>query len=141
MININQNDYEKLSLDKMRKDFSSFYAVTDDKYKKDEFDKSVDKSNQIITKKNSNENYVTILDINKSEYLVSFDLLNKNINQDWLLIPTFKGSQKAAFAHKKAVLIDDREKNIDCWVEAGGIGILHTKADDTIAKLNEIIES
>ena len=34
-----------------------------------------------------------------------------------------------------------REKNIDCWVEAGGIGILHTKADDTIAKLNEIIES
>ena len=47
-------------------------------------------SNQIITKKNSNENYVTILDIKKSEYLVSFDLLNKNINQDWLLIPTLK---------------------------------------------------
>jgi len=47
-------------------------------------------SNQIITKKNSNENYVTILDINKSEYLVSFDLLNKNINQDWFLIPTLK---------------------------------------------------
>ena len=47
-------------------------------------------SNQIITKKNSNENYVTILDINKSEYLVSFDLLNKNINQYWFLIPTLK---------------------------------------------------
>ena len=47
-------------------------------------------SNQIITKKNSNENYVTILDIKKSEYLVSFNLLNKNINQDWLLIPTLK---------------------------------------------------
>ena len=47
-------------------------------------------SNQIITKKNSDENYVTILDINKSEYLVSFDLLNKNINQDWFLIPTLK---------------------------------------------------
>ena len=47
-------------------------------------------SNQIITKKNSNENYVTILDINKSEYLVFFDLLNKNINQDWFLIPTLK---------------------------------------------------
>ena len=45
-------------------------------------------SNQIITKKNSNENYVTILDIEKSEYLVYFDLLNKNINQDWFLIPT-----------------------------------------------------
>jgi len=47
-------------------------------------------SNQIITKKNSNENYVTILDINDSEYLVSFDLLNKNINQDWFLVPTLK---------------------------------------------------
>ena len=47
-------------------------------------------SNQIITKKNFNENYVTILDIEKSEYLVSFDLLNKNINQDWFLIPTLK---------------------------------------------------
>ena len=47
-------------------------------------------SNQIITKKNSNENYVTILDINKSEYVVLFDLLNKNINQDWFLIPTLK---------------------------------------------------
>ena len=47
-------------------------------------------SNQIITKKNSDENYVTILDINKSEYLVSFDLLNKNINKDWFLIPTLK---------------------------------------------------
>ena len=47
-------------------------------------------SNKIITKKNSNENYVTILDSNKSEYQVSFDLLNKNINQDWFLIPTLK---------------------------------------------------
>ena len=47
-------------------------------------------SNQIITKKNSNENNITILDLNKSEYLVSFDLLNKNINQGWFLIPTLK---------------------------------------------------
>ena len=47
-------------------------------------------SNQIITKKNSNDNRITILDLNKSEYLVSFDLMNKSINQDWLLIPTLK---------------------------------------------------
>ena len=49
--------------------------------------------------------------------------------------------RKAAFAHKKAVLIDDRDKNIDCWVEAGGIGILHTTADNTIKQLNDIINS
>ena len=32
----------------MRNDFSSFYAVTDDKFKKDEFDKNVKKGDQII---------------------------------------------------------------------------------------------
>jgi hypothetical protein len=42
-------------------------------------------SNQIITKKSSNDNNITILDLKKSEYLVSFDLMNKSINQDWLL--------------------------------------------------------
>ncbi len=67
--------------------------------------------------------------------------IREHINPYWTVIPTFKGSQKAAFAHKKAVLIDDRDKNIDCWVEAGGIGILHTTADDTIRQLNEIINS
>ena len=36
------------------------------------------------------------------------------------------------------MLIDDRPKNIECWVNAGGIGILHTTADETIKQLNEI---
>jgi|TARA_B110000285_G_scaffold227276_1_gene288339 hypothetical protein len=66
--------------------------------------------------------------------------IKEHVNTHWTLIPTFKGSQKAAFAHKKAVLIDDRDRNIDCWVEAGGIGILHTSAEDTINKLNELIK-
>ena len=47
-------------------------------------------SNNIIAKKKSNENHVTILDINETEYLAYFDLLNKNINQDWFLVPTLK---------------------------------------------------
>ena len=67
--------------------------------------------------------------------------IREHINPYWTIIPTFKGSQKAAFAHKKAVLIDDRDKNIDCWVEAGGIGILHTTADNTIKQLNDILNS
>ena len=49
-VNLNNFKFDDKSLEKMRKDFSSFYAVTDDKYKKDEFDKNVDKSHQIITK-------------------------------------------------------------------------------------------
>ena len=67
------------------------------------------------------------------------DWIRKHIHPHWIVVPTFKGSQKAAFAHKKAVLIDDRDKNIEKWVESGGIGILHTSADDTINKLNELI--
>ena len=38
------------SLESIRKEFSSIYAVTDDKYNLKEFDKNVDKQNQIITK-------------------------------------------------------------------------------------------
>tara|TARA_S200000501_G_scaffold298730_1_gene285315 strand:- start:408 stop:962 length:555 start_codon:yes stop_codon:yes gene_type:complete len=51
---------------------------------------------------------------------------------------TYSGSQKAAFAIEGAVLIDDREKNIDAWVEAGGIGILHTSAANTIDQLKAL---
>jgi 5'(3')-deoxyribonucleotidase len=49
--------------------------------------------------------------------------------------------EKAAFAHARAILIDDREKSIDPWVEAGGIGILHTSPEDTIEQLTQIINS
>ena len=38
------------SLEKMIKDYSSVYAVTDEKFKKNEFDKKVAKQNQMITK-------------------------------------------------------------------------------------------
>ena len=69
------------------------------------------------------------------------DWIREHIHPNWILIPTFKGSQKAAFAHKKAVLIDDRQRNIDCWVEAGGIGIHHKTADDTIEQLDYIINT
>ena len=67
------------------------------------------------------------------------DWIREHIHPHWIVIPTFKGSQKAAFAHKKSVLIDDRSRNIDCWVEAGGIGILHKTADQTIKELDYII--
>ena len=46
------NDYEnnEKSLKKMRNDFSKFYAVTDDKFKSEDFDKNVKKGDQIQTK-------------------------------------------------------------------------------------------
>ena len=51
---------------------------------------------------------------------------------------TFTGSQKAAYAMEGNVLIDDRPKNIEAWENAGGIGILHTSAKETINKLKEL---
>jgi hypothetical protein len=36
------------------------------------------------------------------------------------------------------ILIDDRSDNIASWIAAGGIGILHTNVDDTIAQLHKI---
>lgn len=42
---------------------------------------------------------------------------------------------KKDFAAPDAILIDDREDNINGWVESGGIGILHTSALNTIETL------
>ena len=49
-INLDNYSFNNSSLEKMIKDYSSVYSVTDDKFKKDEFDKRVSKQNQMITK-------------------------------------------------------------------------------------------
>lgn len=50
------------------------------------------------------------------------------------------GSEKAAFANKNAILIDDREKVIKPFIAAGGIGVYHTSADNTIRILKVMME-
>jgi len=47
-------------------------------------------------------------------------------------------SQKKELATPESILIDDRQVNIDQWEAAGGIGILHTSADDTISQLKKL---
>jgi prolyl-tRNA synthetase len=49
-IDLDQYKLNDNSLQKMREDFTKIYAVTDEKYKEEEFNKSVKKENQIITK-------------------------------------------------------------------------------------------
>ena len=49
-INLNQYKFDDTSLEKMREDFTKIYAVTDEKFKEDEFNKLVKKENQMITK-------------------------------------------------------------------------------------------
>ena len=49
-IKLSSYSFTKDSLDKMRNDFSSLYAVTDEKFDKNNFEKKVEKENQITTK-------------------------------------------------------------------------------------------
>jgi len=49
-INTDKYDFSNKSLDKMRDEFSSFYAVTDEKFNKNDFDVKVKKNDQISAK-------------------------------------------------------------------------------------------
>jgi len=52
-----------------------------------------------------------------------------------------KRKLKAEFAMRPDgtpnILIDDYQKNIDEWVDAGGIGVIHTDTQSTIAQIND----
>lgn len=52
-------------------------------------------------------------------------------------------ARKYQFMHRKhsdhQILVDDRPDNIEAWVKAGGIGIQHTDAEDSIQKLRILI--
>jgi len=49
-----------------------------------------------------------------------------------------KTVDKAAWAAPNRILIDDKKEAIEPWEAAGGIGILHTSAADTIRKLKSL---
>jgi hypothetical protein len=56
-------------------------------------------------------------------------------------VPIITCFSKQKPLHMKApgdILIDDMQKNIDRWVEAGGVGILHVNAQDTIEQLKAL---
>jgi len=46
--------------------------------------------------------------------------------------------RKQEFATPNAILIDDRADNVQRWKDAGGIGIHHTSAADTIQQLKDL---
>jgi len=48
-------------------------------------------------------------------------------------------NNKEKYANENSILIDDLPKNINKWVDAGGIGILHKNTKTTIKKLKEIL--
>ena len=85
------------------------------------------------------------------EILTAAGAVNRNIvvydKNEWIkqyvdpyvvVTCTYSGTQKAVFASKGNVLIDDRPKNIQAWEDAGGIGILHKSAKHTIEELKKM---
>ena len=46
-------------------------------------------------------------------------------------------TDKYLYAHPRAILVDDRPKNINLWIENGGIGILHTNFEQTKKELQQ----
>lgn len=63
----------------------------------------------------------------------------KNYDNKLIVKTTKKSHSKAEYATPMSILIDDRSKSIDPWVEAGGIGILHKNAETTINELKKIL--
>jgi len=49
-----------------------------------------------------------------------------------------RSADKAQFATPGAILIDDKRKSIDPWEAAGGIGVHHVSAANSIAQLKQL---
>lgn len=62
----------------------------------------------------------------------------KNIGFITPVIVTDKSRDKQKYAAPNKILIDDLPLNIQQWESKGGIGILHTSAEKTIQRINEI---
>lgn len=56
-------------------------------------------------------------------------------NTELIMVPA---KEKKNYAAPNHILIDDMEKNIKEWKEAGGIGILHESTDQTIKELTNL---
>lgn len=53
-----------------------------------------------------------------------------------------KSKDKPKFMHNQGdILIDDFEKNINNWTYHGGVGILYTSYENTLERLNSIIDA
>jgi hypothetical protein len=64
---------------------------------------------------------------------------NLGITSDYVYCSR-KSYEKKNYASKMSLLIDDYDKNIEQWREAGGTAIHHTDTDSTIQQFNEFIK-
>ena len=61
-----------------------------------------------------------------------------NINNQYKDLLLYPRHEKQLFSGKYAILIDDLEQTIKEWEKHGGTGILHTSAENTIARLKKL---
>ena len=66
------------------------------------------------------------------------DWIDKHFPHNWKFNIGPYAVDKQKFARSGDILIDDKKRNIDQWIAAGGIGILHVSAIDTLEQLNKI---
>ena len=64
--------------------------------------------------------------------------VKKHLGSDVVVNIVQHTEEKGKYAENNYILIDDRQRSIDAWTKAGGIGILHTSAADTIKQLKEL---
>lgn len=64
--------------------------------------------------------------------------IKQHISSSVKVITVQHSHLKAEYASPTTILIDDRSKSIDPWIAAGGIGILHKNASDTIRQLKDL---
>lgn len=58
-----------------------------------------------------------------------------NVSPDVDVVVVSSGKEKAAHAAPNKILIDDLQRNIGMWENAGGIGILHKSVPETLEEL------
>ena len=64
--------------------------------------------------------------------------IKKNFSHGWKFKIGPHAKDKKNHCRPGEILIDDHKPNIDAWIEAGGIGILHTSAISTLGILSEL---
>lgn len=79
-----------------------------------------------------------ILSTPVSGFKPSYDGKEAWIRQHLGNIKIILSDHKEQYATNDSILIDDMPRNISRWIAAGGKGILHKSAADTISKLKEL---
>ncbi len=86
--------------------------------------------------KQYNPKLLTAPSMNPSSEEGKLQWVEKNIPGTQTIFKQAKNKQD--LAEPNAILIDDREDNIERWIDAGGIGIRHTSTASTIKKLQKL---